>query len=518
MIQIILGENTRPVATWQENDVISFEVRTYINPNALDLLVRKKELSWPQYGALIATFQVLGVSFVQDDAVRLMGDLRQRWAERITRSVSSNELGRATDIVRGFGLDLREPQVIAIQKLFTNPLSLLAAVCGTGKTLVVLLLAAVVKAVTGSVKLLVVAPKAVCDEYQKELGRVSGLLGLTIENLTDLTDIDRQCLLESSPADILVIQVESAHKYVESIRRMAEVATGSAILCVDEGHAIKNMGSLRYRAVDAFAPFFDRMIVSTATPTPMEMADMRAYLNTVYRSYPADSYIGGIPPEDFDVVGKIAYVSLETDLQYAPLREINHYFRDSADRLEQMHQVVIREIQEGRKVLVFCSTNRMMEEAYARLQGISKLVLSGTYFCEDESSETLSRGVTKELQRRAIDLFNHSAHCDVLLVNFKVGATGLNLQHSGARVAIFLEITNNGAELFQSRYRLRRPFVFPDQGFEYLYFIENTQRSRSRVTRQFLKLAHQQQLLTSLRTLGEGFNAAAISRYRGGPA
>jgi hypothetical protein len=75
----------------------------------------------------------------------------------------------------------------------------------------------------------------------------------------------------------------------------------------------------------------------------------------------------------------------------------------------------------------------------------------------------------------------------------------VNLQYSGARLAFFFEISNNGADFFQARYRIRRPFVFPKDGFHYVYARNSDARRRRTEERQFAKLANQQALLSEIK-------------------
>lgn len=500
MIRFSLDKENIPRITWGENDQDSETISIYVNPTGEEAYSREKSISWGQYASLSGLFDDLKIKFLIDESIRSVGQLRTKWAKKIISKVPRDQVSKKTTILKRTRLALRKPQENALKSLFSNYLNLLAAVCGTGKTLIILLYADIIKRATGRVKLFVVAPKSVCAEFDKELQRISEHTDLSMINLADLPTNMQGYALENSHADVIVLQLESVHKHTNRIREIVTKAKDSSILCVDEGHYIKNMGSLRFKAVDAIAPFFSNMLISTATPTPYDMSDLRAYLNTVYRSASREAYKYEIPVEDFAVIRDISFVSLEDDLEYGPLSESNIYFASNEDRFKQMEAIVRKEKSKGRKVLIFCATNETMKLSYDYLKKFSKMVLSGSYYTESPLAHELLPGNSKEFRQKAISIFNSADACDVLIANYKVGSTGLNLQHSGARLALFLEITNNGADFFQSRYRIRRPLVSLKLGFEYIYFINDTYKNRRNVTKQFAKLEQQMTLLENLRS------------------
>lgn len=401
--------------------------------------------------------------------------------------------------IEKLGISLRELQGRGIRRLLQSHFALLAAGCGAGKTLLNLSSAQFKKSKNGKVLVYVIAPSACAGEYIKELERFRGYFDLTMVDTCGLSTKNAKAKILDGENDVVLVSVDSIVQLRDSIAARLQEFDGETLLIVEEGHSVKNVASKRSQGVQAIAPLFDQVIVSTATPLPLGPKDLRGYIGLVGLPQPEDAYSNGIPTQDYSLLKGVAFVTDEDDVPYAPLDTENIEFEDLQDLNNKISESVKAELAAGHKVVIFTSTNRALQDAYNIFQGIPRTVLSGSFFVDNSKGEQLSHGRSKDFQKKAINEFNHNPDCKVLIANYRVGSTGLNLQYSGARMAIFYEVTNSGADFFQSKYRIRRPNVFPNGGFKYVYAVPTDPDLRRTVNRQFLKLADQRATLRQLK-------------------
>ena len=402
------------------------------------------------------------------------------------------------------GNDMRPVQEQGILLAFKNYLTLMSAICGSGKTLIILSIVQFLKNKKGC-KAVILAPGPVTGEFLKELKKFSGSFNLTINNLADCSTFEARCRIEENNCDILIVPYSKVHKFKSEIREMAIKSEDSeTILICDEGHFLKNVGTRVGKAVKSFAPFYNRVLVSTATPMPFGPCDIRGYLSLVSDPLPKKYYKNSIPTKDLAILQGITFVSGEEDLVYADVEKTKIEYKMQSDLDSALYEHVQNEIDGGGKAVVFCSTNRAMERIFSIFPKIDKRVLSGSFHTSREENGKLLEGRDKKKQDEAVDDFNTDSNCKLLIINYRVGSTGLNLQQSGASLAFYYEITNNGADFFQSKYRIRRPFIFPEGGFKFVYAIPASMKDRKRVNKQFTKLHEQQELLAELKKSSTG--------------
>lgn len=421
------------------------------------------------------------------------------WTQKL-KTMRTDVTNAAVDkFIQSTGITLRELQVRGLYRLLQSHFALLAAGCGAGKTILNLCAAQFKKQKNGNVLVFVIAPSACASEYMKELDRFRGYFNLTMTDTCGMSSRAAKAKIREGDCDIVLVSVDSISQLRETIAKRLQEFDGETLLIVEEGHSVKNAGSKRSQGVQAVAPLFDQVIVSTATPLPLGPKDLRGYIGLVGLPQPEDAYSEGIPSQDYALLKGVAFVTDEDDVPYATLNTENIEFTDLQDLNTQIAESVNAQLQDGHKVVIFTSTNSALQSAYELFQGTPRTVLSGSFFVADCKDAKLSNGRSKDFQKKAIEQFNHDPDCKILIANYRVGSTGLNLQYSGARMAIFYEITNSGADFFQSKYRIRRPNVFPDGGFRYVYAVPTDQRLRRTVNRQFLKLAEQRETLRQLK-------------------
>lgn len=426
------------------------------------------------------------------------------WTQKLK---SANEI--VTDelienFVEEMGINYRELQVRGLSKVLKSNFALLAVRCGGGKTLLNLSVVQFKKRMSGKVLAVVVAPAACAEEYEKELNRFRGYFDLTMLNTCGMSGKSAACAIREAEADVILVSVDSIASLKNIISNKMQNFDGESVLIVEEGHSAKNTASKRSLGLQVVAPLFDQVIVSTATPMPMGPKDIRGYIGLVGLPQPIESYANGIPIADYQFLKGVAFVTDEADMPYAPLTTSSIEFDDLEDLNSQISVAVKNEVEMGKKVVIFTSTNKALHDAYSLFEGIPRTVLSGSFSVHHPASECLIDGRSREAQQKAIEDFNTDPNCMILIANYRVGSTGLNLQYSGARMAIFYEITNSGADFFQSKYRIRRPNVFPTGGFRYLYAVPTEPRLRRTVNRQFIKLAEQERVLGQLKSSGVG--------------
>lgn len=421
------------------------------------------------------------------------------WTEKLANLRTDISADAIQGFVSSIGISYREPQLRGFQKILQSHFALLAAGCGTGKTLLNLSVSQFKKQKYGKSLTLVVAPQSCASEYINELDRFRGYFDLTINDTCGLPTKSVERLVDENECDIILLSVDSINLLSDQIVTLLQNFDGDTLLVVEEGHSIKNVESKRSQGVQRIAPLFDQVIVSTATPLPLGSKDLRGYIGLVGLPQPEAAYSYGIPASDYSFLKGVVFVSDEEDIPYAPLETKSIEYND----LQELNRRTIDEVQSellnGHKVVIFTSTNAALETAYNLFPKIPRTVLSGSFYAESPHSENLVRGRCKNHQRKAIDAFNSDPTCKILIANYKVGSTGLNLQYSGARMAFFYEITNCGADFFQSKYRIRRPNVFPPEGFKYVYALPLDPKRRKTVNKQFLKLADQRETLKQLK-------------------
>lgn len=480
-------------------DQLDSLVTLILHPSVAELAKREIEIEALQVERLAQFLASKGCTVVQE--ISDTGKLARitDWSKKLHEKAKDFDDDLVTKMLAAMNIQFRDVQKGAIRKILASHMALVAKGCGAGKTLTSLSVVELLKRRHKKVFAVVALPSACATEYGKELSKNRGAFTLTLDEALGTDTYENLCKVELSASDIIVVSIDSIHMYVDAIRERVGRFDGHAVLIVDEGHGIKNVLSRRSKAAQEIAPHFDRLIISTATPMPQGPKDIRGYLATVGLPQPVDLYKSGVPDRDMSLLEGITFVSDESDLPFAPVQKRVFDFSTETELVDMMRAQIQRELDAGRKALVFCASNRAVDLIYREFSGVGRTVLSGTYSVTDCSDERLIEERNVALQERAKEQFNHDPRCRLMIANYRVGSTGLNLQHSGARLVFFFEIPNSGADFFQSEYRVRRPMVFPDGDFEYIYAVPKDAKRRSRAQRQFEKLENQRTFLSQMK-------------------
>jgi hypothetical protein len=400
------------------------------------------------------------------------------------------------------GIDLRNIQIEALFKIINSGFVLSALICGTGKTLTTLLQALFFFKRNNKNNLMIIAAPVSCmSEYSNEMQNFRGFFeDMTLKVVYGESVEEMRENLKETNANVIVVSLNSIEKLAKDLQEKIINFDGEVTFVIEEGQNIKEVNSGRSKGAQQVAPLANRVIVNTATPMPKGPTDIRGILSLVGIPQPLDNYTNGIPKRDFETLKGFTFVSDEGDVPYAPLKIEHLDYRDLENLTEKMLAVVSAEIRQNNKVVIFCSTNAGLQRVWDSFPKISKTVLSGSFFVKNCSDVNLEQGRSFEHQQHAIAEFNNNDDCMLLIANYKVGSTGVNLQHSGARVAFFFEISNNGADFFQARYRIRRPFIYPEDGFTYYFARSEDTRKRRTEERQFAKIANQRIVLDSIKS------------------
>jgi len=470
----------------------------YLAPSGEEIFYNRKLIQNASMLRLIPYFQKNGIDFRVDPKTLERISSIKDWKDKLVESDLTISTEMVFEMMFKIGLDFRVPQIAAISKICTRNFHILAALCGMGKTITMLSSFQVYKWAYKKVKVLYIAPLGCSGEMNKDLTQNRGKFDLTLKDLSNFSGNEsKENLFEQ---DITVINIEKAHVITKEVYEYQKKNPETLfILAIDEAHCIKNPNARRFKAVDSIACFFDKIIISTATPMPKDFTDLRSYIKPIYLPSPIEDYKDSVPARDQLILDNVSFVSTEDDLNYYPVANQRFSYDDLQDLDTKMLETVESEIKQGFKVLIFCTTNKAMRDIYNKLEGYNKVVLSGTYSTpECEEHKLTESSCDKEARRKSIQDFNHNEMCQVAIANFKVGSTGLNLQHSGARTVFYYQVTNVGADLFQSQYRIRRPFVDPEGGFKYIFAIPSSPKKRATAIRQFLKLDKQNNFLKQI--------------------
>ena len=475
-------------------------IKKYLNPSFEERVNRLATIHGTMVNGLVEKLEQCGISFRIPKSDVELRNRQQLWDDRLRDGCAVFTDSEIRKTLENRNLELRSVQTEGLIKCLRGHITLLSAICGSGKTLTMFVALQFLKwKYEGKMKAIIVAKNTITSEYKKELLKFGSYLDLTIDDLSGESDFEVQRRLEFPQEDILVLPLSKIHKFSKEIKTTFQRNDGENVLIIDEGHAIKNVSSRVSRSVQYVAPYSDRVIISSATPLPLGPKDIRGYLSTVTTPMPEGFYKNSIPDEDYSLLSEITFVSSESDLSYGEVEKVKVTYDSDEDLASIMKKEVMKELDAGKKAVIFCCTNNSMESIYRTFDGVGRTVLSGSFSVEDCKNEILMCERSPELQQKAIRQFNHDPRCKILIANYRVGSTGLNLQHSGARLAFFAEITTNGAELFQSEYRIRRPYIFPEGGFRYVYAIPNDIKGKRRASRQFIKLENQQAVLDDIK-------------------
>jgi hypothetical protein len=438
------------------------------------------------------------VEFVHDDM--LAQAKSTYWKHMLVQGPEQIPREEFDRFVTEVGIELRPVQKEAVFKTLNSGLTVNALLCGTGKTLISLMVSYFWKWKGIRALTLIVSPASCLSEYKLELNKYRGNLSdLSIEEIYAPTMDEMRSKLVTSGSDILMFSSSSLEKLSPDIQEKITSFDGFTTFIAEEGHQFKEVNSGRSRGAQAIAPLSSRVIVNGATPMPKGPPDVRGIISLVGIPQPVESYTTGIPNADFEILRGVTFVSDETDLPYAPIRAEHMDYRDLIELTSKMQAVVNGELSQNR-VVIYVSTNRAARMVWEAFPHVNKQILSGSFYVDDCEESDLKLGRSFEAQKNAIRQFNDDERCRLLIANYKVGSTGINLQYSGARLAFFFEISNNGADFFQARYRIRRPYVFPRDGFHYVYARSEDTRQRRTEDRQFAKLANQQALLAEIKS------------------
>lgn len=445
--------------------------------------------------------------FLEQNGVCVRMDIRDpaeharltTWSQKLLTLRTSIDDSDIEEFVTSLGINLRDLQKNGLKRILQSHFSLVAALCGAGKTLLNLCVAQFKKNKSGKILVFICAPSACVGEYSNELNRFRGYFDLTMADTSGMSVKEASSKILDSDCDIYLVSVDSIKQLQHTIQKKLQSFNGETLFIVEEGHCVKNVSSRRSKGVQGLAPLFDQVIIATATPLPLGAKDLRGYIALVGLPQPEEAYSAGIPSHDYALLEGIAFITDEDDIPFAPIDSGNIEFNDLNDLNSKIMDSVNAELDHGRKVVIFTSTNKALETAYDLFPDIPRSVLSGSFYTNNCKSNGLTYGRNKEMQKRAISEFNNDPECKILIANYKVGSTGLNLQYSGARMAIFYEITNSGADFFQSKYRIRRPNIFPSEGFKYLYAVPQNPKGRRLVMKQFMKEADQSRTLKDIK-------------------
>lgn len=500
--KIKINKDQSQIRDWSDDCVPL--IQTLLQPLPHQLAARVYETSQLRAFNLSSFLRANGVSVdveIADPADHARFTI---WSEKLKTPRSDISEAEIEAALSAMQITYRDLQIRGLKKILRSHFAILAARCGAGKTLMILTAAQFKKMRRGRVLTIVVAPPSCAPEYARELNRYRGYFDLTMLNTCGMTSKKAETEILYTDADVVLVSVDSVARLKDAIAHKMQNFDGESMLVVEEGHSVKNTTSQRSIELQSLAPLFDCVIVSTATPLPLGPKDLRGYIGLVGLPQPEDAYSNGIPRKDYELLRGVAFVTDEDDVPYAPVTTEHIEFDDLEDLNARISHAVREELQRENKVVIFTATNAALQAAVDLFRDVPKTVLSGSFHMTDIYATELSSGSSKDDKTKAVDDFNKNPACRILIANFRVGSTGHNLQYSGARMAIFYEITNNGADLFQSKYRLRRPNVFPSGGFKYVYAIPNDPRKKRTVNRQFLKMADQESILKQIKSYSGG--------------
>lgn len=149
---------------------------------------------------------------------------------------------------------------------------------GAGKTVTVVHAVDVLAERRQVMTTLVVAPKSMLGEWQRDIGRFMGDL-YRVELLIGPKQ-QRLAILATAP-DIVVCNFETVVSMESELRSYVRRFDGHALLVVDESFNVKNDAARRTRAVRRLREEFDRAAVLCGTPAPNAPHDIIAQFDLV---------------------------------------------------------------------------------------------------------------------------------------------------------------------------------------------------------------------------------------------
>ncbi|NQU35436.1 MAG: DEAD/DEAH box helicase [Bacteroidetes bacterium] len=425
-------------------------------------------------------------------------------------SVSKDELNRVLTN-RGFKRKLLPYQLNNVRRLVSLNSGATFSVPGSGKTTEALAFFAYKSEPKDT--LFVIAPINAFSAWDKELQDCYEDDNLSLTQITSTKPILVKQILKSNKMFIV-----NYHKLDKIKEIIAEYLLGNpTIMFVDESHYIKTLTSNRTSAALSFSHLPKAKLIMSGTPLPNSVDDIIPQFNFIYPEILAyretvvdqirNVYVRttrnqlgilqgrfipvSIPFSDSarkiyrifrnDVISNVNYQSaveiqrikrsvililqlisnpilLLNRIQQIP-RFPNELLQNiDSPKLDYTCEVARKFDAQNKKVIIWTSFRKNIDILAYRLKDINCRIIMG--------------GVSPSERKEAIELFNNSNSCNVIIINPAAGSEGISL-HYQCHHAIYIDRTFNAVHWLQSQDRIRRIGQEKEPVFEIL-FHQNT--------------------------------------------
>ena len=397
---------------------------------------------------------------------------------------------------RGFKRKLKKPyQIDNVLELSKRNSGATFSVPGAGKTTEALAFFTL-KAAEEDV-LLVVAPINAFSAWDLELRGcyVNDSLSFTPINTTKSLQVKK---LLNTGRRFYIVNYHKLHKIKDLLADF--MLANNVFLFLDESHYIKTYGSIRTSAALSIAHLPKAKLIMTGTPLPNSLEDLVPQFNFIYPE---------INSNVENIVDKIRKVYVRTPRNLLkipdgtftpvaiplgePMRKLYRVFRkDVISNLEYHTAIEIKKIKQSvMLILQLISNPILLLNKVSNIPGFPLDLLQSLtspkldYACErarhfnskgqkvviwtsfreniktiayrlqDINCKIIMGGITPEERALAIDQFNNSSECNVIVINPAAGSEGISLHHHCHR-AIYIDRTFNAVHWLQSQDRIRR--------------------------------------------------------------
>jgi SNF2 family DNA or RNA helicase len=397
---------------------------------------------------------------------------------------------------KGFIRELKDPyQIDNVLGLSKRNSGATFSVPGAGKTTEALAFFALKAKVDDC--LLVVAPINAFSAWNDEIKECFGDKELSFTPINTTKPMQVKKLLNGGDRFYIV----NYHKLDRIKTLLAQfMLQRDVFLFLDESHYIKTYGSIRTSAALSLAHLPKSKLIMTGTPLPNALEDLIPQFNFIYPE---------INSNVDDIVEKIKKVYVRTprnlldipDGIFKPIviplgdsmRRLYRVFRqDVISSLDYQTAVEIKKIKQSvMLILQLISNPRLLLDKVSNIPGFpvellqevgspkidyaceraryysaknQKVILWTTfrknieiiaYRLKDINCKIIMGGVSSDERAYAIEQFNNSPDCNVIVINPAAGSEGISLHHN-CHHAIYIDRTFNAVHWLQSQDRIRR--------------------------------------------------------------
>ena len=191
------------------------------------------------------------------------------------------------------GIELKDIQTKACERMYNSDSILLAFSCGLGKTIVVLATCEAIREKEPDAKFIIIIPKSArsvfINEFETKISSPFAIIGTDVNKKYKY--IDQPYILIEQPQLEKTEKKDGQFFYREFISNLAKNESGNINIVIDEAHTVMaNPKSLRYRAIYDCKDYYCRKYLLTASPLLNSIDSLFFVYNFINNKHPFDDW------------------------------------------------------------------------------------------------------------------------------------------------------------------------------------------------------------------------------------